>query len=139
MLRISNTLYLQLMIPITEILIRLLGIQRTMKALCGSTPLMASNDNDNIKQAKRALQSLIVVVERSYWKGNCLSRSIALHGLLQKKGISSTLCIGVRTRPKFKAHAWVEHKEIPLNAGPKVRQNYHMIENLQLIQRATFS
>jgi Transglutaminase-like superfamily len=39
----------------------------------------------------------------------CLVRSLVLTGLLARRGVASTLVIGVRPAPEFAAHAWVEH------------------------------
>jgi Transglutaminase-like superfamily len=48
----------------------------------------------------------------------CLARSLVLTGLLARRGLRSTLVIGVSPGPEFKAHAWVEHWERPaLPAG----------------------
>lgn len=38
----------------------------------------------------------------------CLVRSLVLTELLVRRGIDSTLVIGVRPHPGFEAHAWVE-------------------------------
>jgi hypothetical protein len=38
----------------------------------------------------------------------CLVRSLVLVGLLARRGIASTLVIGVKSGPDFAAHAWVE-------------------------------
>ena len=38
----------------------------------------------------------------------CLVRSLVLLGMLSKRGIASTLVIGVSVDPAFSAHAWVE-------------------------------
>ena len=134
-----NTLWLQLMIPVTQILIRLLGIQLTIRLICNPDKFMSDINKDNLVGAKHLLRPLKVGVQQTFWKGNCLSRSIALHCLLQKNGISSALCIGVRNKPRFKAHAWVEHKGIPLNADAKVRKNYQAVEGLHIVNRANFS
>lgn len=44
----------------------------------------------------------------------CLMRSLVLTGLLARRGIGSSLIIGVRSAPEFAAHAWVEHAGEPL-------------------------
>lgn len=44
----------------------------------------------------------------------CLQRSLVLTELLARRGIESTLVIGVRSEPEFGAHAWVERDEVPL-------------------------
>ncbi len=38
----------------------------------------------------------------------CLARSLVLLRMLARRGISSTLVIGVEVDPSFSAHAWVE-------------------------------
>ena len=44
----------------------------------------------------------------------CLMRSLVLTGLLARRGIDSSLVIGVRPEGEFGAHAWVEHDGRPL-------------------------
>ena len=54
--------------------------------------------------------------------GKCLSRSMALYGVLRRYGIPSEIRIGVRRDSgEFAAHAWVEAGGRPINAGPRVR------------------
>jgi hypothetical protein len=127
------------MLPTIEVLIKFIGVQRTILLVCKPGSFRRIDENDNLSNAKGVLRSLKLGVEQTFWKGNCLSRSIVLHRLLNKNGISSRLCIGVRNKPKFKAHAWVEHKNIPLNAGKRVHKNYQVIENLKLVQEVKFS
>jgi hypothetical protein len=44
----------------------------------------------------------------------CLMRSLVLTRLLARRGVPSTLIIGVSPAPEFTAHAWVEHAGRPL-------------------------
>ncbi len=88
--------------------------------------------------ARQVLGILKTAVKHTLWKGNCLSRSIVLLGLLQRKGISSELCIGVRNKPKFRAHAWVEHRETPLNAGSNVYRNYQRVDDFSFLGNTAF-
>jgi transglutaminase superfamily protein len=44
----------------------------------------------------------------------CLSQSLVLLWLLARRGIPSTLVVGVHTSPEFAAHAWIEHAGKPL-------------------------
>lgn len=44
----------------------------------------------------------------------CLVRSLVLTRLLGRRGIPSSLVIGVMSEPQFAAHAWVEHAGAPL-------------------------
>lgn len=134
-----TTLWVQCMIPLTVLSIRVFGIQRTIKLLCNANTFKAKPKNNNLKKAKSFLRSLKVGVHRARWKGNCISRSIVLQRLLQKNGIKSEILIGVRRNPKFRAHAWVEHQGIPLNAGHKVHQNYQVVRDLNLVAGVVFS
>jgi len=62
--------------------------------------------------------------------GTCLSRSLALRGLLHKHGIPTQLRIGVdkSANNELKAHAWVEFKGIPI--GEKGADEYKVFANL---------
>ncbi len=44
----------------------------------------------------------------------CLVRSLVLTRLLSRRGVPSSLVIGVLSEPQFAAHAWVEHGGAPL-------------------------
>lgn len=44
----------------------------------------------------------------------CLIRAIVLARVLARRGIGSRLILGVRSTPEFSAHAWVEHRGLPL-------------------------
>jgi hypothetical protein len=44
----------------------------------------------------------------------CLIRAIVLARVLARQGIGSRLVLGVQSVPDFTAHAWVEHRGLPL-------------------------
>jgi hypothetical protein len=44
----------------------------------------------------------------------CLTRSLVLTNLLARRGIESSLVLGVQPGETFAAHAWVEHDTAPL-------------------------
>jgi hypothetical protein len=44
----------------------------------------------------------------------CLVRSLVLLNLLQRRGAEGTLVVGVKTEPRFSAHAWIEYEGEPL-------------------------
>jgi hypothetical protein len=44
----------------------------------------------------------------------CLNRSLVLTDMLSRRGIQASFVIGVRSDDGFEAHAWVEHRGIPL-------------------------
>jgi hypothetical protein len=45
---------------------------------------------------------------------HCLTRSLVLTALLARRGIPSSLVIGVSPEPDFEAHAWIESRGTPL-------------------------
>jgi hypothetical protein len=57
---------------------------------------------------------------------NCLTRSLYLWWLLQRKGIDSQVRIGVRLGRNgvFGAHAWVEYAGVPINDRPDVDDTF---------------
>lgn len=44
----------------------------------------------------------------------CLSQALVLTALLARRGVPSTLVIGVSPGESFGAHAWIEHRGVPL-------------------------
>jgi len=44
----------------------------------------------------------------------CLVASLVLTRMLARRGIESTLVLGVRNKPSFEAHAWIEHDGVAL-------------------------
>ena len=44
----------------------------------------------------------------------CLIRAVVLARVLARRGVGSRVVLGVRAAPDFTAHAWVEHRGLPL-------------------------
>jgi len=44
----------------------------------------------------------------------CLIRAVVLARVLARHGIGSRVVLGVQSAPEFTAHAWVEHRGLPL-------------------------
>jgi Transglutaminase-like superfamily len=52
--------------------------------------------------------------------GRCLIRSLVLTRMLARRGIDATLVLGVRAKPEFAAHAWLEREGVAiLPTGPE--------------------
>lgn len=70
----------------------------------------------------QALGALVNIAARhTLGPRTCLTRSLLLGWLLQRRGVQSQLRIGVRlTRGALEAHAWVECQGIPVNDRPDV-------------------
>lgn len=137
--RVSK-LKFKILIPLVSISVKQIGIKSTIELFCDPKRFKKVQSADNVNNARLVLSALKQTVQDARFNGNCLSRSIALHRLLQGKGISSNIKIGVSTRKnKFRAHAWVEHQGIPLNAGAKVRNRYQTLEGYEMIDTMEFS
>jgi hypothetical protein len=44
----------------------------------------------------------------------CLIQAVVLARVLARRGVGSRVVLGVRAAPDFTAHAWVEHRGVPL-------------------------
>lgn len=76
-----------------------------------------------------AMQSLAeavnIAARHTPFPATCLTRSLLLDWLLQRRGVTSDLRIGVRlTEGALDAHAWVEYKGIPVNDLPYVASQF---------------
>ena len=58
-----------------------------------------------------AVQKMLGVLP---FDSRCLVRSLVLKHMLAKRGVPSSLVIGIRNEPTFIAHAWVERDGVPL-------------------------
>ena len=54
------------------------------------------------------------VLEPLPFDSRCLMQSLVLTAMLARRGIESTVVIGVRPAPEFAAHAWVESDGVAL-------------------------
>lgn len=63
------------------------------------------------EQLAGAVMGLLAVLPTD---SRCLVRSLVYLAMLERRGVESTLVIGVRTEPEFAAHAWVECESEPL-------------------------
>jgi hypothetical protein len=67
----------------------------------------------------------------------CLTRSLLLHWMLQRRGIASELRIGVRmNQGALDAHAWVEYAGIPINDRSDVGKQFEPFA--ELLPRGAF-
>jgi hypothetical protein len=78
-------------------------------------------------------KSLVVVTTRmvgiasrhGFPRVTCLPRSLTLWRLLRSQGVEADLRIGVRREAgRLDAHAWVEHRGLPLNDASDVAERY---------------
>jgi len=79
----------------------------------GSSSPVPEVDDDPYAMGLRLSAAVRRVLEALPWDPRCLTTSLVLSAMLARRGIPSTLVIGVRPDP-FGAHAWVEYDGRPL-------------------------
>ena len=112
-----------LMLPVADMALRTFGFQKTQRFLCRKTagikPLLSSRA-DQLGSAQNIAVLVSIAARRSPYKATCLRQSLVSWWLLQRKGIVTTLIVGVgKEDGSFKAHAWIE-----LNGTPIFKNEY---------------
>jgi hypothetical protein len=114
------------LILMIEFGIRFMGLKKTESVLrrffrYGITPLT----DEQAIITDRYTTIFNIIKQRSSLKGRCLSQSLAMRSLLQKKGIRTELKIGVIMLPNaIQAHAWLEKDGFILNDHPAIISQY---------------
>jgi hypothetical protein len=70
-----------------------------------------------LEQAADARATVLLVSLASGGRKGCLPRSLATVLLCRLHGVWPTWCVGVRARPPFAAHAWVEAEGVLVGEG----------------------
>ena len=63
---------------------------------------------------QRLVSAAVRVLERLPTDSRCLMRSLVVLGLLARRGVATSLVIGVEVDSGFAAHAWVEREGVAL-------------------------
>jgi Transglutaminase-like superfamily len=69
---------------------------------------------ERLGEAHRLAGAVVKTLELLPGDTRCLSRSLVLTRLLERRGIPARLIIGARAGPDFGAHAWVEYDGHPV-------------------------
>jgi hypothetical protein len=124
-----------LLLPITAVLLRLIGFKNTthlLMRLSPDTPAGSIKANDKARQLARLVA---IAANHGPYGGNCLKRSLTLWTLLRYNGIASELRIGTRKSDgRFEAHAWVECDGNVLNDSHDVHTRYAAFESPVLVE-----
>ena len=118
-----------LILPLTEVGLRLLGFRR-WKELIEKFTLPANHaqtfPSDLQREiALRAMRAVRSIELHGPTNPNCLERSMTLWWLLRREGVAGELHIGARKEgEQLKAHAWVELGGQVLNDSADVHQHY---------------
>jgi Transglutaminase-like superfamily len=74
----------------------------------------AVDRTDALLEARRLGDAVMRTLSLLPGDTRCLMRSLVLTRLLARREITATLVIGARAAPDFLAHAWVEHRGMPV-------------------------
>jgi hypothetical protein len=89
-------------------------LAETVRALRAAGPPAGTPDGDQLLVGIRLGRIVGKTLGVLPADSRCLVRSLVLTSLLVRRGIESSLVIGVRPDPSFEAHAWVECAGTPL-------------------------
>lgn len=116
-----------ILLPVIGAALRLWGYRRTHAWMVR----LANRRNPPIDATREMAQvSRMVAVAASHglYRANCLRQALAVWWLLERRGIVTTLMMGVRKDEQgFAAHAWVECCGQVLIGGSDARQHYHVM------------
>ena len=81
-----------------------------------------ASGTSNVASVQSEYQRLVRFVAVAYdvlpFPATCLRQSLVLHGLLERRGVSSRLCLGVvRSGAAIDAHAWIECDGVTVDAA----------------------
>ena len=122
---LSGTAKLKLALEIltTYVRVRRLAAERELPEVLQTLREVAADAEAGAMPAynrRRLADAVVRVLRLVPTDSRCLMRSLVLLALLERRGVSATLVIGVKTSPEFAAHAWVErdgHALLPSGNG----------------------
>jgi hypothetical protein len=87
------------------------GLGERMEETPASAPATA--------RARGVGRALAVAAARTPWRSKCLEQALAAKAMLRRRGIRSTMYLGV-TSPPVEAHAWVRVADVHVTGGADV-------------------
>lgn len=111
------------LLPVAAIRLRRASVADILSRtrVCGDPPPAA------MAVAHSAARAVNLVAARL--RATCLTRSLVLHRILARRGIATTLRIGVRNEGNgLQAHAWVECNGVPVNDTAQGVRGYAPVE-----------
>jgi hypothetical protein len=108
-------------LPLTWMRLRLFGLKAFKDAKPRNTATRA------LPHAEAMQLALLVraAARHSPAPSSCLTRSLVLAGLLNRRGIAATLRIGVRVAEgELLAHAWVEHAGVAIDDDQEICKRF---------------
>lgn len=127
-----------ILLPITDVSLRIFGYRKTQQALahiCEDQKIQTSPDPEQFTQAQQIANCVRTAARNGPYRSTCLRESLVTWWLLQRKGISSLLKIGIaKDKDDFKAHAWVELGGTPIIVPDDSQINFSSIYHTDMIE-----
>ena len=105
------------------VLIRVRTFSRMARRLgthMAETPVSAAKPD--VAEARRIRWAVRAAAKRLPWKPVCLPQAVAATWMLHRRGIHSTLYLGVDRATGFDAHAWVRVGRVIVTGAPEHRR-----------------
>ena len=116
-------------LPAVAAALRVFGLRRVCRILSGAAATERRARADDAGKAQAVGRLVDIAARRGVGRPTCLARSVTLWWLLRRRGIDSTIRIGVRTvEGRMEAHAWVEHAGLVLNDADDVAERFAPFE-----------
>jgi hypothetical protein len=117
------------LLPMTALGLRLFGFRRTQAALAAPGFKGAAADDSTLSQARKIARMVAAAARHGPYRASCLPTALTLGRLLYRQGIGSELRLGVsKAAGRLEAHAWVEHRGLPLIEDGDVHRQYAAFE-----------
>jgi hypothetical protein len=120
------------LLPSISLSLRLRGFKKTKEALQArltSSSVQCSLPPDHRAVLQQTCRMLTAAVHYSFLHHTCLAQSLTLWYLLENKGLSADLRVGVRKSSQaFEAHAWVEYQGIALNEPQQQHRHFSQFD-----------
>jgi hypothetical protein len=117
-------------LPLLGFALRVLGLRRLQACLkCRARPIDGPLSRDGIARIAALIN---IAALHAPFASTCLTRSLLLASMLQRRGVTSQLRIGVRLKQgALDAHAWIEHEGVPINEPPNVGEQFAPFAEIQ--------
>ena len=110
-------------LPLFWIGLNILGLRRFQAWLQHDSPSIETAISQD--EIIRIATLVNIAARQADIPATCLTRSLLLRWMLQRRGVASQLRIGVRMiQGSLDAHAWVEYAGIPINDRPDVNEQF---------------
>lgn len=100
------------------------SLARRLGRHMGETP--PTQSPDAIQLSRRVRRAVSVAARNLPWEAVCLPQAIAAKLMLRRRGVSSTLYLGVQRGPSMVAHAWVRVGDVVVT-GDDGRERYTVV------------